>query len=130
MTIFSATDDQVSDILFDQTFKGELDPKMSLEKYRHVAFIFSVLQNSTTVLTNLKSKEKYVYHGGLSLYFGIAKEKSSSIQSSVGTDSILPLIHPEDHRTRHLFELKLFHFLNDKSSKERLDFHKIIDIRV
>ncbi|WP_433900572.1 response regulator transcription factor [Sphingobacterium puteale] len=130
MTIFSTTDDQVSDILFDQTFKGELDPKMSLEKYRHVAFIFSVLQNSTAVLTDLKSKEKYVYHGGLSLYFGVAEEKSSSIRSSVGTDSILPLIHPEDLKTRHLMELKLFHFLKDKSSKDRLDFHIIIGIRV
>jgi DNA-binding CsgD family transcriptional regulator len=130
MTIFPVTDNHVSDTLPDQTFKGELDPKMSLEKYRHVAFIFSVLQNSTAVLTDLKSKEKYVYHGGLSLYFGIAEEKSSSIQSSVGTDSILPLIHPDDLRTKHLLELKLFHFLKDKNSKERLDFHIILGIRV
>lgn len=130
MTIFSATDNEVSEALSEQAFKGELDPKMSLEKYKHVAFIFSVLQNSTAVLTDLKSKEKYVYHGGLSLYFGLAKKKTSSIQSSVETDNILPLIHPDDLKTRHLMELKLFYFLKDKNLKERLDYHVILTIRV
>ncbi|KIC62191.1 response regulator transcription factor [Chryseobacterium taiwanense] len=130
MTIFSVINDEISEPLFDQAFKGELDPKMSLEKYRHVAFIFSVLQNSTAILTDLRSKEKYVYHGGLSLYFGLAEEKASSIQSSVATDNILPLIHPDDLRTKHLLELKLFHFLKDKNSKERLNYHIILGIRV
>lgn len=131
MTIFSGTtNDQLPGALFDQAFKGELDPKMSLEKYRHVALIFSVLQNSTAVLIDLKSKEKYVYHGGLSLYFGFAEEKTSSIQSSDRTDGILPLIHPDDLRTRHLLELKLFHFIKDKNPKERLDFHIILTVRV
>ncbi|MGJ1412503.1 response regulator transcription factor [Sphingobacterium thalpophilum] len=130
MTIFPKTENQASMGLFEQEFKGELDPKMSLEKYRHVAFVLSVLQNSTTVLVDLKTKAKYVYHGGLSLYVGLAEEKTGSPQGSAAIDNIPQIIHPDDLRTRHLMELRLFHFLKDKTLKERLDYHIILVARV
>lgn len=130
MTIFSAIEDQLSKTVNNQAFNGELDPKMSLEKYKHVAFIFSVLQNSTAVLTDLKSRENYVYHGRLSIHLGIAVEPTASIQDFVQNDNILNLIHPDDLRTRHLMELKLFHYLKNKTQSERLNFHIVLRLRV
>ncbi|WP_312285872.1 response regulator transcription factor [Chryseobacterium gleum] len=130
MTIFPTDENQVSDTLFEQAFKEELDPKMSLEKYRHVAFILSVLQNSTTVLVDLKSKAKYVYHGGLSLHIGVAEEKTGSTQGSADTDNIVPHLHPDDLKTKHLMELRLFHFLKNKTLKERLNYHIILGVRI
>lgn len=130
MTIFSATENLLSETIFNQAFKGELDPKMSLEKYRHVAFIFSVLQNSTAVLVDLKFKKNYVYHGGLSVYLGIADEQTGEVTSSVQNDNILKLIHPEDLTMKHLTELRLFHFLKNKTPVERLNYHIILIIRI
>ncbi|MBT2620073.1 LuxR C-terminal-related transcriptional regulator [Chryseobacterium sp. ISL-6] len=125
----SSANPSINEIL-DQTFSGELDPKMSLEKYRHVAFIFSVLQNSTAILTDLKSQKNYIYHGALSEYLGIGERMTSEISDHLWKESVLNNIHPEDLKSKQTMELQLFHFLKNKPLDERLNYYLIMRIRV
>lgn len=116
--------------ILNQTFTSELDPKMSLEKYRHVAFIFSVLQNSTAVLTDLKSRKNYIYHGALSAYLGIGEKMTSETSDSIWEESMLQCIHPDDLRLKQTMELQLFHYIKNKPPEERLNYYLIMRIRV
>ena len=116
--------------ILNQAFNSELDPKMSLEKYKHVAFIFSVLQNSTAVLTDLKSRRNYIYHGALSAYLGIGEKMTSEISDMVWEESILKLIHPDDLRYKQTMELQLFHYIKSKHPQERLNYYLVMRVRV
>lgn len=124
------TDTPSFDEIFNQAFTSELDPKMSLEKYMHVAFIFSVLQNSTSILTDLKSRRNYIYHGALSAHLGIGERMTSEISDSVRQESILKSIHPDDLKFKQTMELQLFHYIKNKPPEERLNYYLIMRIRM
>lgn len=115
--------------IFNQAFNSELDPKMSLEKYMHVAFIFSVLQNSTAVLTDLKSRRNYIYHGALSAHLGIGERMTCEKSDVVWEESILKSIHPDDLRSKQLMELQLFHYIKKRPPEERLNYYLVMRIR-
>ncbi|WP_291913807.1 LuxR C-terminal-related transcriptional regulator [Chitinophaga sp. CB10] len=115
--------------VFNQAFDSELDPKMSLEKYKHVAFIFSVLQNSTAVLTDLKTRKSYIYHGALSAYLGIGEKMTTELQDAVWEESILTFIHPDDLRAKQAMELKLFHYIKSKPPEDRLNYYLVMKIK-
>ncbi|MCF6402951.1 LuxR C-terminal-related transcriptional regulator [Chitinophaga filiformis] len=116
--------------IFNQDFASELDPKMSLQKYMHVAFIFSVLQNSTAVLTDFKSRRNYTYHGALSAHLGIGEKMTSEMSDSVWEERILKCIHPDDLRSKQTMELQLFHYIKNKPQEERLNYYLVMRIRV
>jgi DNA-binding CsgD family transcriptional regulator len=130
MTIFMTPDNPAINEILNQAFTSELDPKMSLEKYRHVAFIFSVLQNSTAILTDLKTKKNYIYHGALSVHLGIGERMTCEMSDSVWEESILKCIHPDDLRSKQMMELQLFHYIKNKPLEERLNYYLVMRIRV
>ncbi|HEY8954802.1 response regulator transcription factor [Chitinophaga sp.] len=118
----------VNEIL-NQAFTSELDPKMSLEKYRHVAFIFSVLQNSTAILTDLKARKNYIYHGALSAHLGIGEKMTCEMPDSIWEESILKCIHPDDLISKQTMELQLFHYIKNKAPEERLNYYLVMRVR-
>jgi len=130
MTIFMKPANPYSDEILNQAFAGELDPKMSLEKYRHVAFIFSVLQNSLAILTDLKSRKNYIYHGAISEHIGIGERMTSEISESIREESILNCIHPDDLKSKYEMELQLFHYIKNKPPQERLNYYLAMKVRV
>lgn len=116
--------------ILNQAFTGELDPKMSLEKYRHVAFIFSVLQNSIAILTDFRSRKNYIYHGALSEHIGIGKRMTSETSESIWEEGILKCIHPNDLKSKQAMELQLFHYIKNKPPQERLNYYLTMNVRV
>lgn len=116
--------------LLEQPFEEETEQAVSLTQYQHIAFTYSIMENSIAVLSDLKSRKSYIYNGGVALRLGISEKKSIEEIDSIWEEKIFSRIHPDDLLEKHLLELQFFHFLKDMPLSERLDYYIVSQIRM
>lgn len=123
MSIF----DQLNDELLNQEFNIDINNNDSIEYYKHVARIYSKVENSIAVLSDLKSNKSYIYYGHIVNKLGLS---DSDTIESIWEEEILAKVHPDDLLMKHKLELQFFHFIKGKSEKEHHDFHILSKIRM
>lgn len=113
----------LNDKLLSQSFSEEHDEAGKLDNYKHIARIYSELENSMAVLSDLKSDKSYVYNGGVAEELGIAAKGSVKEIDSIWEEEIFNRIHPDDLIGKHMLELQFFHLLKSLSVEERPNYH-------
>lgn len=116
--------------LLEQPFEIEPDQAMSLNKYRQIAFIYSVMENALAVLSDLKSKKSYVYNGGFASALGLAEKGTIGEIASIWEENILCRIHPDDLLEKYILELQFFQLVKDLPVSERLNYYVTSTMRM
>lgn len=119
MNVVSALNEK----LLKQPFTERKDERIILENYKHIASIYSKLENSIAVLSDLKTDKSYVYNGGIAEELGIAQRSSVKEINSIWEEDIFGRIHPDDLIDKHLLELQFFHLLKTMPAGNRYDYH-------
>lgn len=107
--------------------EGEID---LLSKYQHIAYGYSLIENSLVVLSDLKTNKSYVYNGGVAQTLGIAEKDSMKVINSIWEEDIFDRIHPDDLIKKHTLELQFFHLLKSMPVDERPDYYVRSEMRM
>lgn len=101
---------ELNDKLLQQSFSEEEKLSVCLHKYRHIALMYSEVENSIAVLSNLQSNRSYIYYGGMAETLGLAKKGDTKVIDSIWEEEIFSKIHPDDLFEKHVQELRFFIF--------------------
>lgn len=121
---------KLNDELLQQSFSEEEKLSACLDKYRQIALMYSEIENSIAVLSNLQSDRSYIYYGGIAETLGLAEKGSAKVIDSIWEEEIFNKIHPDDLFAKHVQELQFFHFLKDIPEQERTDYQIMSRIRM
>lgn len=121
---------ELNDKLLQQSFSEEEKLSVCLHKYRHIALMYSEVENSIAVLSNLQSNRSYIYYGGMAETLGLAKKGDTKVIDSIWEEEIFSKIHPDDLFEKHVQELRFFHFLKDLTVNERTDYQIMSRVRM
>lgn len=114
--------------LFSQSFETLLDADQQLQNAKHIAEIYSRLENGISVLSDLKARKSYLFYGAVADKFGLsAKEQEIN---SIWEDQLLQKIHTEDLQKKYRLEFEFFQLLNHLTIQERMDYEMITKLRI
>lgn len=99
--------------LFGQSFGCAAIPE---EPFRRIAAFYCETEQTTAVLSDLRTNRSRIYHGRFSETMGL---DTSTHLDSIWEETIFSRIHPADLAARHLLELQLFHLLRRIPAQER-----------
>ncbi len=100
---------KLNDELRSQQF-NEADMNLTLlEKYRHIAEGYAIVESCIAVLSDMSSNKSWIYYGDFAASIGIETKKEDI--DSIWENHILERIHPDDLMSKHLQELRFFHFM-------------------
>lgn len=116
--------------LLKQAFEEDSDQALSIAKYQNIAQMYSRVENSIAVLSDLKSNRSYIYNGGVAAQLGISEKNSTEKINSIWEEEIFGKIHPDDLLAKHALELKLFQLVRSLPLPERSDFYITSRIRM
>ena len=116
--------------LLSQPFEDDPDQEMLLDNYKHIAFIYSIMENSLAVLSDFRAKKSYIYNGSVAFYLGLSEKGATEEIPSIWEEDIFVRIHPDDLISKHLLELQFFHFLKNLPATERSDYYLTSNIRM
>lgn len=116
--------------LLKQAFIEERDEPAMLAECRHMAFMYSKIENSIAVLSDLKADKSYIYHGGVATTLGLSEKHNAETIDSIWEDEIFGRIHPEDLIGKHLLELRFFRLLRGLPINKRSDYYATSRIRM
>ncbi len=118
------------DKLLKQVFDDSNNQHELLNEYMQVANIYSKIENSIVVLSDLKENKSYIYYGRIAQQFGILENDDSKEINSIWEDEIFEKVHPDDLLGKHMLELKFFHFIKKLPAIERSNYHIISNMRM
>lgn len=116
--------------LLKQSFGKELQQPDRLNECKRIASTYAQIENSTAVLSDMKTNTSYIYYGGMAERLGIAKRNSTKTIHSIWEEDIFSRIHPDDLPEKHLQELRFLHFLKSIPEEERSDYYISSQIRM
>jgi len=116
--------------LLKQSFGEDSNQPISITKYQDIAHVYSLVENSIAVLSDLKSNKSYIYNGGVAAKLGISEKNSAEKINSIWEEEIFEKIHPDDLLAKHSLELKLFQLVKSLPLSERSDYHITSRIRM
>jgi len=116
--------------LLRQSFGEDSNQPISITKYQDIAHVYSMVENSIAVLSDLKSNKSYIYNGGVAAKLGISEKNSAEKINSIWEEEIFEKIHPDDLLAKHSLELKLFQLVKNLPISERSDYHITSRIRM
>lgn len=116
--------------LLKQPFVEERNEPTLLAECRHIAFVYSKIENSIAVLSDLKADKSYIYHGGTAAGLGLSDKHHTETIDSIWEDEIFRRIHPDDLIRKHVLELQFFQLLKSLPMKERADYQVTSRIRM
>jgi DNA-binding CsgD family transcriptional regulator len=114
--------------LFSQPFSGSHQPQMQLDEGKMVAQLYARLENTISVLSDLRARRSHLYLGGTAQQLGF-KPTGSTIDS-IWEDELLGLVHLEDLQKKYRLELKFFQLLKSIPIHKRLDYSLITKLRM
>ena len=109
--------------LLKQPFLYNENESQLLDKFKRVAYGYSVVENALAVLSDLKANKSYIYNGGLADELDIAKKGTEKEIDTIWEEDIFNRIHPDDLLRKHTFELQFFHQMKDLSVDERANYY-------
>ncbi len=95
--------------LHRQDFAVASQSQELLEKYLRIAEGYALIENSIAVLSDMSSDRSWIYYGALAEIMGL--DASCARIDSIWEKDILDRLHPEDLNSKHLQELRFFHFM-------------------
>jgi DNA-binding CsgD family transcriptional regulator len=114
--------------LLSQRFEAVLDAGVQLENCQHIAQIYATIENGISVLSDLKTRQSYLYPGGLAEQLGL-DENNTEIKS-IWEDELLNRIHPQDLQRKYRLEFQFFQLLKATASSQRIDYEAISKLRI
>jgi len=114
--------------LFSQPFSGFSQPNQQLDESKSVARMFAKLENTISVLSDLKARRSYIYSGGVAKQLGF--KPSQTEINSIWEDELLERVHPEDLQKKYRLEFQFFKLLKSVSLVERLNYKLITKLRI
>jgi DNA-binding CsgD family transcriptional regulator len=116
--------------LLKQPFGEDPNQSISLTEYQHLAYMYSQVENSIAVLSDLKSNKSYIYNGGVAAKLGLSEKNSTEKINSIWEEEIFNKIHPDDLLEKHTLELQLFQLLKTLPISERSNYQITSKIRI
>lgn len=114
--------------LFSQPFSGFSQPNMQLDDGKMIAKLYAKLENTISVLSDLKERKSYIYSGGVAQQLGFEPTKTAI--NSIWEDELLSRVHPEDLQKKYRLEFQFFKLLKSISLNERLNYNVITKLRI
>ena len=116
--------------LLKQSFDKESSESALLSDYQQIAHIYSKIENSIAVLSDLRTNKSHIYNGGVATELGIFERDNIKEINSIWEEEIFNKIHPDDLLNKHLLELRFFHLLKNLPISERSDYHVTTTMRM
>ncbi|AMP98123.1 transcriptional regulator [Pedobacter cryoconitis] len=116
--------------LLKQPFGEEHTKPANLAQYQYMAFMYSKIENSLAVLSDMEANKSYIYNGRVAKELGFDENDHAKEINSIWEDDIFNKIHPDDLVEKHLLELQFFNLLKNLSIAERSDYHVKSKIRM
>lgn len=114
--------------LFSQSLPGASEPNLQLDECKSIARLFAKLENTVSVLSDMKSRKSYIYAGGVAEQLGF--EPSQAEINSIWEDELLGRVHPEDLQKKYRLELQFFKLVKSMSLMERNNHTMITRLRI
>ncbi|MBC9914256.1 response regulator transcription factor [Chitinophaga varians] len=121
--------DTLNDYLLLQTF-DDSDASVKLSRSQMIAQVYAQMENSVSVLSDLKSNKSYIYTGGVAATLGIEQSAGMKEIGSIWEEDILRKIQEEDLIEKYALELRFFHLLKSLPVAERSDYQLVSNIRM
>lgn len=106
------------------------DPSLT-EKYKTAARNYASMENTVSVLSDLKSNVSHIYYGRFAETLGIGNRPAGEETiDSIWERRIMELIQPNDLHDKHLNELRFFHFIRHLPKSRRADYYLVNKLRM
>lgn len=116
--------------LLTQGFAAEPDQPTSLSQYQFMALMYSRIENSIAVLSDMNANKSYIYKGKAAAALGLDENEGSEEINSIWEEAIFNKIHPDDLFEKHLLELQFFNIIKNLPIEERSDYQVKSKIRM
>ncbi|ASK28937.1 helix-turn-helix transcriptional regulator [Chryseobacterium sp. T16E-39] len=103
---------------------------LDIDIYKNVALMYCQIENSISVLSDMRDNKSYVYKSNTALKLGLSKGKNPSVVDSIWEEEILKKIHPDDKLKKYIHELRFFKLMDSLDPKARTDYNVVSRIRV
>ncbi|MBC8986354.1 response regulator transcription factor [Pedobacter sp. N36a] len=121
---------KLNEQLLTQSFGAEHDQPTSLSQYQFMALMYSRIENSIAVLSDMNANKSYIYKGKAAQALGLGENESSEEINSIWEEAIFNKIHPDDLFEKHLLELQFFNIIKNLPIEERSDYQVKSKIRM
>lgn len=111
-----------------QPFETSAIPELKLENGRRIAQMYAQLENSLSVLSDMKARKSYIYYGPIAEEIGLEQQETEI--NSIWEDELLKRVHPEDLQKKYRLEFQFFQLLNTVDATERADYQLITKLRI
>ncbi|MFC3560460.1 response regulator transcription factor [Pedobacter jamesrossensis] len=116
--------------LLSQIFNDDATKTISLAHYQYTAFMYSQIENSIAVLSDMKANKSYLYNGSVAKELALSANDNSEEINSIWEEEIFSKIHPDDLLDKHLLELQFFNMIKSIPILERGNYHVSSRIRI
>jgi DNA-binding CsgD family transcriptional regulator len=114
----------LNDKLLQQSF-DDLDLSARLPYCQFIAQAYARVENSISVLSDLKANKSYIYNGGTAAALGLEHNANAEEIASIWEEDIFRKIRPGDLLEKYALELRFFHLLKGLPVTERSDYQVV-----
>lgn len=112
--------DELAEKLLRQMFAEE---QKGEDEFRQMPSRYARIENAIAVLSDMKTDSSHICYGGLAERLGIGKRGTSQDITTIWEEEIFSCIHPDDLKTKHLEELRYYHFVMSLPADKRSDYY-------
>ncbi|MEY8758907.1 response regulator transcription factor [Chryseobacterium tongliaoense] len=98
---------------------------LDTEASKQIALMYSKIENTISVLSDMQADKSYVYKSKAALELGLNMDENPLEIDSIWEEDILKKIHPDDKLKKYIHELRFFKFLDSLQPEERADYHVV-----
>lgn len=113
--------------LFSQPFFGFSEPNLQLTDGKLIAQTYARLENTISVLSDMRARKSYIYSGGIAQQLGFESPKEIN---SIWEDELLARVHPEDLQKKYRYEFQFFQLIKSIDLSERINYSLIAKLRI
>lgn len=121
---------KLNEELLNQDFEREKSGLEELDRYKLSARGYADVENVLAVLSDMCAGHSHVYYGRFASMLGLSSADGEQQIGSIWEDCILERIHPDDLYTKHLMELRFFHFIKHQPRSRRCDYYLVEKLRM
>lgn len=103
---------------------------LDIDVYKNIALMYSHIENSVAVLSDMQCNKSYVYTSGIASELGLKSNGNPTVIDSIWEEEILKKIHPDDKLKKYIHELRFFNLLESLKNAERADYSVLSRMRM
>lgn len=120
----------LNETLLNKSSNKSSECLLDIDTYKNVALVYTQMENTISVLSDMQANKSYVYKSNTALELGLSKGKDPMVVDSIWEEEILKRIHPDDKLKKYIHELRFFKLLDSLNPKVRTDYNVLSRIRV